>query len=76
MDDVIDSRLYFIRIDEMDKPVRAGKPYCTICSKLALDVGVKEFVLLHEQGVCVYDTKEYNGISFSFRTEIFKYAFL
>jgi deoxycytidylate deaminase len=60
------SRLYFIRVDEGGKPKRSGKPYCTICSKMALDVGIDEFVLWHEAGVCVYDTKEYNALSFSF----------
>ncbi len=62
-----DSRLYFIRLDEEDMPKRSGDPYCTICSKLALDVGIKEFVLWHKQGIAVYDTKEYNDLSFQFK---------
>jgi deoxycytidylate deaminase len=57
------SRLYFIRLGEDHKPQRAGKPYCTICSKMALDVGIAEFVLWHDQGVCVYNTDEYNVLS-------------
>jgi len=60
------SRLYFIRLDETGAPSRAGEPYCTICSKMALDVGIAEFVLWHEQGVCVYDTREYNDLSYLF----------
>lgn len=60
------SRLYFIRVDEKGDPVLAGKPYCTICSKMALDSGVKEFVLLHEEGIAVYDTGEYNHLSYQF----------
>lgn len=60
------SRLYFIRLDNSGIPLRAGKPYCTICSKMALDVGIEEFVLLHEDGVCVYDTNEYNTLSFQY----------
>ncbi|MDD4353273.1 MAG: deaminase [Candidatus Nanoarchaeia archaeon] len=60
------SRLYFIRLDENDKPSRAGKPYCTICSKMALDSGIKEFVLWHEEGVCVYSTEEYNLLSYKY----------
>jgi len=60
------SRLYFIRLDEDGTPSRAGKPYCTICSKMALDVGIDEFVLWHEDGVCVYDTREYNALSFQY----------
>ncbi|MFH1682426.1 MAG: deaminase [Candidatus Woesearchaeota archaeon] len=60
------SRLYFIRIDEEDLVIKAGKPYCTICSKMALDVGIAEFVLWHEKGICVYGTKEYNELSYQF----------
>lgn len=58
------SRLYFIRLDDKGEPSRAGEPYCTMCSKMTLDVGISEFVLWHNKGVCVYDTKEYNTLSF------------
>ena len=57
------SRLYFIRLDEKGEKTFAGKPYCTICSKMALDVGISEFTLWHEEGICVYGTEEYNKIS-------------
>lgn len=60
------SRLYFIRLDENNKKSEAGKPYCTICSKMALDAGVKEFVLLHKEGITVYDTEEYNALSYEY----------
>jgi deoxycytidylate deaminase len=60
------SRLYFIRLDKNNIPSRAGEPYCTICSKMALDVGISEFVLWDKKGVCVYDTKEYNRYSFNY----------
>ncbi len=61
------SRLYFIRLDEKGSPSKAGNPYCTICSKMALDSGIKEFVLWHEKGICVYDTEEYNNLSFNYK---------
>ncbi|MCK9393378.1 MAG: hypothetical protein WCX30_03395 [Candidatus Paceibacterota bacterium] len=64
---IIGSRLYFIRLDENGKKEKAGNPYCTICSKMALDVGLAEFVLWHEKGVCVYDTEEYNNLSFNYK---------
>jgi len=48
-DKIIGSRLYFVRIDENGKPTHAGKPYCTICSKMALDAGICEFVLWDEK---------------------------
>lgn len=63
---IVGSRLYFIRIDDEGKILKAGKPYCTICSKMALDVGIAEFVLWHEEGITIYDTKEYNELSFAY----------
>lgn len=66
-DKIKESRLYFIRLDDEGKPARAGKPYCTICSKMALDVGIKEFVLWQEDGVNVYDTDEYNELSYQYK---------
>jgi len=64
------SRLYFIRLDEQGNKKKAGRPYCTICSKMALDAKISEFVLWKEEGVCVYDTLEYNILSFEFRGRI------
>jgi dCMP deaminase len=61
------ARLYFIRLDEKGEKAKAGEPYCTICSKMALDAGIEEFVLWREQGICVYDTDEYNKLSFQYR---------
>lgn len=60
------SRLYFVRIGNTGEILKAGKPYCTICSKMALDVGIAEFVLWHEEGITIYDTKEYNDLSFQY----------
>ena len=64
---IIDSKLYFIRLGDDGKKAVAGKPYCTHCSKLALDSGIKEFVLWHEDGIAVYDTEEYKEISFNYQ---------
>ena len=61
------SLLYFIRLDEQGQKKKSGDPYCTICSKFSLDVGVSEFVLWREEGICVFDTVEYNELSFKFR---------
>lgn len=60
------ARIYFIRLDGENEISFAGKPYCTICSKMALDIGIKEFVLYHTEGIGVYDTEEYNDLSFNF----------
>lgn len=64
--DIIGSTLYFVRINNKGEILKAGKPYCTICSKMVLDVGIAEFVLWHEKGITVYDTKEYNDLSFQY----------
>lgn len=60
------SILYFIRLDLENNILFSGEPYCTHCSKLALDVGIKKFILWHEEGICVYDTEEYNSLSFDY----------
>ena len=62
-DKIKGSRIYFIRVDEKGGSIKAGRPYCTICSKLALDRGIEEFVLWHEDGVCVYTAEEYDSLS-------------
>lgn len=63
---IIGSRIYFIRLDENGKKIKAGNPYCTICSKMVLDTGIAEFVLWQEKGICVYQTEEYNHLSFNY----------
>lgn len=63
------STLWFIRLDEDGKPKFSGRPYCTICSKLALDAGIAEFVLWHEEGITAYPTDEYNDLSYEFAEE-------
>ncbi|MEI7750336.1 MAG: hypothetical protein WCJ25_05050 [Candidatus Moraniibacteriota bacterium] len=62
-DRIVGSRLYFIRLDERDEPKRAREPYCTICSKMALDCGIAEFILWHETGLVAYPTDEYDALS-------------
>lgn len=61
------STLYFIRLDENDNPKYSGEPYCSICSKMALDVGIEKFALWRKEGWCFYDTKEYNELTFKFQ---------
>jgi deoxycytidylate deaminase len=64
--ETIGSTLFFIRLDETGNFKPSGKPYCSICSKMALDVGISHFVLLHEEGWTKYDTKEYNELTFNY----------
>jgi deoxycytidylate deaminase len=65
--DIIGSTLYFIRLDDNDNPKYSGDPYCSICSKIALDVGINKFTLWHKQGWTAYDTYEYNNLTFQYK---------
>lgn len=61
-----DSKLYFTRVDGEGKIIRSGKPYCTVCSRMALDAGIGTFVLWHEEGIREYPTDEYNKLSYEY----------
>jgi deoxycytidylate deaminase len=61
------STLYFTRINGDKKIIPVDKPYCTMCSKDALDKGISKWVLFHQFGFVEYDAREYNEISFGFR---------
>lgn len=58
--------LYFARVDDAGNTKRSGKPYCTVCSRLALDTGIGKFVLWHDEGICEYPTEEYNALSYKY----------
>lgn len=58
------SSLYFIRLDDDNNPKHSGEPYCTICSKMALDVGISTFCLWHKEGWTGYEANYYNQLSF------------
>jgi deoxycytidylate deaminase len=57
--------IYFVRLDANGEPTPAGEPYCTICSKSVLEVGMATFVLWHERGFVAYEAHEYNELSFA-----------
>lgn len=63
---LIGSTLYFARVDENGKNLFSGDPYCTVCSRLALDTGIRHFALWREEDIRVYDTVEYNDLSYQF----------
>jgi deoxycytidylate deaminase len=60
------ARLYFARVDDDGQLKPSGQPYCTICSKMALHAGIKEWCLIHKAGVTVYDATEYNELSYDY----------
>jgi deoxycytidylate deaminase len=64
--DLAGSTLYFVRVDDAGNIKKSGEPYCTVCSRLALDCGISFFGLWHESGIRLYDTKEYNDLSYAF----------
>lgn len=60
------SKLYFTRVDDKGNIKKSGKPYCTVCSRLVLDTGIGSFFLWHEDGICEYEAKEYNDLSYKY----------
>jgi deoxycytidylate deaminase len=64
--DLSGADLYFARVDDAGKIKFSGKPYCTVCSRLALDLGLSHFGLWHEDGPMLYDTQTYNNLSYAF----------
>jgi deoxycytidylate deaminase len=68
-DNIVGSTLYFARLGEHGTLAPSGHPYCTLCSKMALDVGVAFFVLYHEDGPCAYDTRTYNTLSYEYQSQ-------
>lgn len=60
------SQLYFIRVGENGEVKKSGKPYCTVCSRMALDVGINKFLLWHEDGIYEYPTDQYNRLSYEY----------
>ena len=63
------SKLYFTRVDENDEIKKSGRPYCTVCSRMALDAGIDTFVLWHADGIYEYPTDEYNQLSYSYHAD-------
>lgn len=57
------STLYFMRVNEAGESTHAGDPYCTVCSRLALQSGIAYFGLWQDRPV-LFDTAEYNSRSY------------
>lgn len=71
-DKITGSTLYFTRIGNDNNIIKSGEPLCTVCSRFALDVGIKEFVLWHDKDICVYQTDEYNNLSYKYISPEFR----
>lgn len=61
------SKLYFTRVDKEGNILKSGEPFCTVCSRFALDVGISEFLLWNDTGMCSYSTDEYNNLSYNYK---------
>lgn len=67
---IVGATLYFMRVSNNSADLEyAGDPYCTPCSRLALEVGLAEFVLWHHdnRGITAYNTQEYNELSYAWK---------
>ena len=62
------SVIYFTSVDQQGNRLNSGEPYCTLCSKLALDVEIVEWVLERDEGFVVYNSQEYNNLSFNYKS--------
>lgn len=65
-DEVSGSRLYFMRVDENGNFTNAGKPCCTVCSRLTMDAGIAEFAIWNNDGADVYSAAEYDKLCYEF----------
>ncbi|MFH1585269.1 MAG: hypothetical protein ABIB79_00695 [archaeon] len=63
------SGIIFARVDDQGNTIHSGQPYCTICSKRAVDLGISYWVLNHQSGIYVYSSEEYHRISLAFKNE-------
>lgn len=59
------STLYFMRVNEAGEFTEAGEPYCTVCSRLALESGIATFGLWND-GPEMIDTAAYNQRSYAY----------
>ncbi len=60
------STIYFTRVDENGEIVKSGEPFCTVCSRVALDAGIATFVLWQEPGLRAYPADVYNRLSYEY----------
>lgn len=60
------SILYFARLGQDGSLKYSGMPYCTVCSRLALDAGISKFGLWQKEGIILYEARIYNNLSYEF----------
>jgi hypothetical protein len=48
----------------------AGDPYCTVCSRLALEAGIAEIALWQKRGIVIISSFEYDRLSYEYYAPI------
>jgi deoxycytidylate deaminase len=64
-DKIENSTLYFMRVDLDGEFTNAGSPFCTVCSRLALQSGIGYFALWDKKPI-IYDCAKYNKKSYDY----------
>lgn len=63
--EITGSTLYFMRVNDSGEFTEAGEPYCTVCSRLALQSGIETFGLWNG-GPDMIATEIYNQKSYEY----------
>ncbi len=63
LDPAFRARLYFARLDDALQIAPSGPPYCTVCSRLALEVEISAWVMAVPDGIRVYPALEFDALS-------------
>jgi hypothetical protein len=58
--------LYFMRVNNEGEWTDAGEPFCTACSRLAMQSGLGHFALWVDDGPLIRTVKEYNEKSYDY----------
>jgi len=62
--------LYFMRVDDSGNWTDASEPYCTVCSRLAMQSGLSNFTLWVNDQPKVYSVGDYNKVSYDFHKKV------
>ena len=66
-ENIKESALYFIRLNLQNNKIFFRRALLYYLQQESLDVGIKEFILWHESGICIYNADEYNSLSFGYK---------
>ena len=64
-DKIVGATLYFMRVNDAGEFTEAGDPYCTVCSRLAMESGIATFALWNG-GPELFSAPEYNLKSYAY----------